>query len=52
VLPTILRDAAAWDAGLVAVAAAPLVLATMAGALLPAFRAVRNDPAKLLAGDR
>jgi predicted lysophospholipase L1 biosynthesis ABC-type transport system permease subunit len=52
VLPTILRDAATWDAGVVAVAAAPLVLATMAGALLPAVRAVRSDPAKLLAGDR
>jgi predicted lysophospholipase L1 biosynthesis ABC-type transport system permease subunit len=48
VLPTILRGSATWETGAVASAALPLVLATFAGALLPALRVVRRSPADLL----
>ena len=48
VLPTILRGAATWDTGAIAVSAAPLALATFAGAMLPAVRALRATPAQLM----
>jgi hypothetical protein len=48
VLPTIIRGSATWDTRAVAAAALPLILATFAGGLLPALRAVRRNPADLL----
>jgi hypothetical protein len=48
VLPTILTGAATWDTRAVAVAAAPLALATLVGAVLPALRAVRDTPVNLI----
>mgnify|MGYP006263587311 CR=1 FL=1 len=48
VLPTILRGAATWDSAAIGGAALPLTLATFAGALLPAWRALRRDPAYLI----
>jgi putative ABC transport system permease protein len=48
VLPTILRGAATWDTGALAVAAIPLVVSTLVGAILPALRAVRDTPVKLI----
>jgi len=50
VLPTILREAAPWDAGAVASATLPLILATLAGAMWPALLATRQEPAKLMTG--
>jgi putative ABC transport system permease protein len=49
VLPTILRGAATWDSRAVVLAALPLTVATFAGALLPAVRALRRDPVALMA---
>jgi len=48
VLPTILRGSATWDSRAIALAALPLVLATFAGAMVPALLAVRRNPARLL----
>ena len=48
VLPTILTGAATWDTSALAVAAAPLVLSTLAGALLPALRALWDTPVNLI----
>ena len=48
VLPTILRGAATWDSAAVAAAALPLTLATFAGALVPALRALGREPAQLI----
>jgi MacB-like periplasmic core domain/FtsX-like permease family len=48
VLPTILRGAATWDWPAIGGAALPLTIATLAGALLPAWRALRRDPADLI----
>jgi hypothetical protein len=50
VLPTILRGSATWDTRATAAAALPLVLATFAGAFLPAFRTVQRPPARLMSG--
>jgi len=49
VLPTMLRGATTWDSGAVIAAAVPLTVATFAGALLPAVRALRRGPAQLIA---
>jgi hypothetical protein len=49
VLPTILRGAATWDTATFVGAAIPLVLATLAGALLPTLQALRSAPAAQLA---
>lgn len=49
-LGSILRDLPAWDAGVVARFAVLLVATTVAGALVPAWRAARTTPATLLAG--
>ncbi|HET7470960.1 MAG TPA: FtsX-like permease family protein [Gemmatimonadales bacterium] len=49
VLPTILRGAATWDLSAVLAAAFPLAVATLAGALLPAWRALRRGPVELMA---
>jgi hypothetical protein len=48
VLPTMLTGARTWDTGALAVAAIPLVLATLVGAILPALRAVRDTPVGLI----
>lgn len=48
VLPTILRGAATWSTAAVSVAAVPLTVATFAGALVPAVRALRRNPAELI----
>jgi putative ABC transport system permease protein len=48
VLPTILTGAATWDTSALAVAAAPLVLSTLVGAILPALRALRDTPVNLI----
>ena len=48
VLPTILTGAHTWDTGALAVAAIPLVLATLVGAIVPALRAVRDTPVALI----
>jgi hypothetical protein len=52
VLPTILRGASTWDSGAVMAAALPLTLATFAGAVVPAVRALRRDPVELMASAR
>ncbi len=49
VLPTILRGAATWDTSALALAALPLALATLVGAILPAVSAVRDTPGHLIA---
>ncbi len=49
-LGTIVRGLPAWDLGVIARFAGLLVASTLAGALLPAWRAVRAAPATLLAG--
>jgi putative ABC transport system permease protein len=49
VLPTILRGAATWDTISLAVAALPLALATLVGAMVPAVSAVRDAPGQLIA---
>jgi putative ABC transport system permease protein len=48
VLPTILTGAATWDTGALAAAAIPLVLSTLAGAVLPALRALWDTPVNLI----
>ncbi len=48
VLPTILTGASTWDTSALAVAATPLVLATLVGAILPALRALRDTPVALI----
>jgi predicted lysophospholipase L1 biosynthesis ABC-type transport system permease subunit len=48
VLPTILTGAHTWDTSALAVAATPLVLATLVGAIVPALRAVRDTPVGLI----
>jgi putative ABC transport system permease protein len=48
VLPTILTGAATWDTSALAVAATPLVLSTLVGAILPALRALRDTPVVLI----
>jgi putative ABC transport system permease protein len=48
-LGTVVRGLPAWDAGLVLRYAALLVAVTTLGALVPAWRAVRAAPARLLA---
>jgi predicted lysophospholipase L1 biosynthesis ABC-type transport system permease subunit len=48
VLPTILTGAVTWDTSALAVAAAPLALATLVGAVLPALRALRDTPVNLI----
>jgi hypothetical protein len=48
VLPTMLRGAATWDWAAIGGAALPLTVATFAGALWPAWRALRRDPAELI----
>jgi len=47
-LPTILRGAGTWDTHELIRAALPLVVATLVGALLPAMRAMRGSPARLM----
>ena len=49
-LGTIVRGLPAWDVGVVARFAVLLVATSLAGALVPAWRAVRTAPATLLAG--
>jgi hypothetical protein len=49
VLPTILRGAATWDTSSLAMAALPLALATLVGAILPAVSALRDTPGHLIA---
>ena len=48
VLPTILAGAATWDASALAGAAVPLVLSTLLGAVVPAFRALWDTPVNLI----
>jgi putative ABC transport system permease protein len=48
VLPTMLRGAATWDTRALAVAAAPLALSALVGAILPALRALREAPVHLI----
>jgi ABC-type antimicrobial peptide transport system permease subunit len=48
VLPTILTGAVTWDTAAFVVAATPLMLATLVGAILPALRAVRETPVVLI----
>ena len=48
VLPTILTGAHTWDTSALALAAIPLVLATLVGAILPALRAMRDTPVGLI----
>ena len=48
-LGTIVRGLPGWDSGLVLRLAALLVCTSTAGALVPAWRAARADPARLLA---
>jgi len=48
VLPTILRGAITWDTRSLAVAALPLALAALMGAILPAARALWDDPGHLI----
>jgi hypothetical protein len=48
VLPTILTGAATWDTSALALAATPLVLSTLVGAILPALRALRDTPVVLI----
>jgi putative ABC transport system permease protein len=49
VLPTILRGAATWDTSSLAMAALPLALSTLVGAILPAVSALRDAPGHLIA---
>lgn len=48
VLPTMMTGAATWNTGAIMWLAIVLVLATLAGALLPVIGAVRASPARLL----
>jgi putative ABC transport system permease protein len=49
VLSTILRDAATWDTSALAMAALPLTVSALVGAILPAVTALRNAPGHLIA---
>jgi putative ABC transport system permease protein len=48
VLPTIFRGAGTWSNAAIGAAAVPLTVATLAGALIPAWRALGRDPAELI----
>jgi putative ABC transport system permease protein len=48
VLPTMLTGAATWDSSALAVAAAPLVLSALVGAVVPALRALWDTPVNLI----
>jgi hypothetical protein len=50
-LPSVMTGAAAWDSSVLLRFTLLLVLTTVAGALIPAWRAVRSSPASLLASE-
>lgn len=51
ILPSVMTGAAAWDSRVLLRFALLLVVTTLAGALLPAWRALRATPAALLGSD-